>query len=90
MDTDRIRTSAEAAALRGRGWLFLIGQLLGIALFALGAVNILFAGAGPTAYRGVLGLGATVISPGGDGALALHYGDLVVLGGGLVVARLFW
>jgi len=60
MDRKRVRLSAEAYTIRGRGWVRLAVQLVGAAAMLIGAFNLLFADyvvwdAVLTVYRDVLG-----------------------------------
>ena len=43
MDRERLRTTAEVSAIRGRGWIRTILQLLGIAAVLVGAFNLILA-----------------------------------------------
>lgn len=59
MDRERLRTTAEVSAIRGRGWLRTLLQLLGIAAVLVGAFNLILADfvvtdAIFTSYRGLL------------------------------------
>jgi hypothetical protein len=72
MDTERLKITAETAAIRGRGWLRLAVRLTGIAIVVIGAAN-LFGVEVWTAYRSVW---PAVVEP-SDGQL-LYAADFVV------------
>jgi len=41
MDTERLKITAETAAIRGRGWVRLVIRLVGIALVVAGGLNLI-------------------------------------------------
>jgi hypothetical protein len=43
MDTERLKITAETAAIRGRGWVRLVVRLVGIALVVIAGANLLLA-----------------------------------------------
>jgi len=81
MDTERLKISAETAAIRGRGWVRLALRLAGIVLVVLGAAN-LFGLEVWTAYRSVW---PAVVEP-SDGQL-LYAADFAVAVAGAAVAN---
>lgn len=82
MDTERLKITAETAAIRGRGWLRLAVRLAGIALVLVAAGNF-FTVETWTAYRAWF---ATVI--GEQSVLGLgRVADFVAMGVGAAVAH---
>jgi len=81
MDTERLKISAETAAIRGRGWVRLALRLAGIGLVLLGAAN-LFGVEVWTAYRSVW---PAVIEP-SDGQL-VYAADFAVAVVGAAIAN---
>ena len=81
MDTERLKITAETAAIRGRGWVRLVVRLVGIALVIIAGSNLLLAESiwPVVVYRD---LWATT-----TGAPAYPVGDFVAIGVGAAVAH---
>jgi len=81
MDTERLKITAETAAIRGRGWVRLVVRLVGIALVIIAGSNLLLAESiwPVVVYRD---LWATT-----TGAPAYPLGDFVAIGVGAAVAH---
>jgi len=81
MDTERLKITAETAAIRGRGWVRLVVRLVGIALVVIAGSNLLLAESiwPVVVYRNVW-VAAT-------GAPAWPVGDFVAIGVGAAVAH---
>jgi hypothetical protein len=81
MDTERLKITAETAAIRGRGWVRLVVRLVGLALVIAGGLNlILVEWVLPVViYRGVWVEVA--------GVAAWPLGDFLAIGVGAAVAH---
>jgi hypothetical protein len=81
MDTERLKITAETAAIRGRGWGRLVVRLVGIALVIIAGSNLLL---GESIWPVVVyrDLWATA-----TGAPAYPVGDFVAIGVGAAVAH---
>ncbi|GGJ17562.1 hypothetical protein GCM10008995_29150 [Halobellus salinus] len=82
MDSDRLKITAEVAAIRGRGWIRLLTRLLGIAAVLIGALNF-FGFELWTQYRVWLAQVAGVSTGVGFAYLA----DFLFIGAGAAVAN---
>jgi hypothetical protein len=81
MDAERLKITAETAAIRGRGWVRLLVRLVGIALVIVAGANLLLAESiWPVAVYRDAWTAAT-------GAPAYPLGDFVAIGAGAAVAH---
>jgi len=81
MDTERLKITAETAAIRGRGWVRLVVRLLGIALVIIAGSNLLLA---DSVWPVVVYRDAWTAA---SGAPAWPVGDFVAIGVGAAVAH---